>query len=62
MRVFRVFPVSGGHGGEQASSAPIADLVTATKTEGVVNFHAPSSRIPQGAQELEETGNKRSEA
>jgi iron(III) transport system substrate-binding protein len=44
---------------QRASTAMVDDLVAAAKKEGVINFHAPSSLTPQGAQELATAFNKK---
>ncbi|MBI2359743.1 MAG: extracellular solute-binding protein [Deltaproteobacteria bacterium] len=42
-----------------AIGAPVDDLVAAAKKEGVIEFYAPSTLTPQGAQALGEAFNKR---
>ena len=42
-----------------AAAAPLDDLVAAAKKEGVIEFYAPSTLTPEGAQKLGEAFNKR---
>jgi iron(III) transport system substrate-binding protein len=44
---------------EQAKAAPLDDLVAAAKKEGVIEFYAPSTLTPEGAQKLREAFNKK---
>ncbi|MBI2359105.1 MAG: extracellular solute-binding protein [Deltaproteobacteria bacterium] len=43
---------------EQAKAAPSDELVAAARKEGEIDFHAPSTLTPQGAQALAEAFNK----
>jgi len=43
---------------QQALTAPINELVAAAKKEGTIEFYAPSTLTPQGAQALAESFNK----
>jgi iron(III) transport system substrate-binding protein len=42
-----------------AAAAPLDDLVAAAKKEGVIEFYAPSTLTPEGAQKLREAFNKK---
>jgi len=42
-----------------ASAAPIDDLVAAAKKEGIIEFYAPSTLTPEGAQKLNEAFNRK---
>ena len=43
----------------RAAAAPIDELVAAAKKEGVLDFYAPSTLSPEGAQKLGEAFNKK---
>src|SRR3989338_10775671 len=43
----------------RAAAAPIDELVAAAKKEGVLDFYAPSTLTPEGAQKLREAFNKK---
>lgn len=43
----------------RVTAAPIDDLIAAAKKEGAIEFYAPSSLTPQGAQRLEAAFNKK---
>ena len=43
----------------QVSAAAVERLVEAAKSEGVIEFYAPSTLGPKGAQELAEVFNKK---
>ncbi len=44
---------------QQALTAPLDELVAAAKKEGTIEFYAPSTLTPQGAQALAESFNKK---
>src|SRR3990170_2186061 len=44
---------------QRAPAAPIDDLVAAAKKEGTIDFYAPSTLTPEGAQKLNEAINKK---
>lgn len=46
---------------QQVPAAPIDELVAAAKREGTIEFYAPSTLTPQGAEELEAAFNKKYE-
>lgn len=44
---------------EYAATAPLDELIAAAKKEGVIEFYAPSTLTPEGAQKLREAFNKK---
>ncbi|MBI3059257.1 MAG: hypothetical protein HYY81_08120 [Deltaproteobacteria bacterium] len=44
---------------QRAPAAPIDELVAAAKKEGTIEFYAPSTLTPEGAQKLNEALNKK---
>ena len=44
---------------QQSLTAPLDELVAAAKKEGVLDFYAPSTLSPEGAQKLGEAFNKK---
>src|SRR3989338_704109 len=43
----------------RAAAAPIDELVAAAKKEGIIDFYAPATLSPEGAQKLREAFNKK---
>ncbi len=44
---------------EHAATAPLDELIAAAKKEGVIEFYAPSTLTPEGAQKLRDAFNKK---